>query len=244
MSAPSRRPRSRTSSPSTWAIAGSRPRPLRHLAQPVGEAGRVEAAGVADDLDAALEREPEAVLELTDEGLRVAQRRVLHRVLAEDQHGQLGEVVAGQDVEALSIFLATLEHLAHRGEPVAVEAGAVADASLRCARPSPAGPANAWAIVSHCSASAPTATQVGVVAVHPLGHQQAEVLGRAGHRLRGVLGPPGPHVAPTGRPGRSGTPPRAARSSCTENAKLRVRTPRWATCRIRSVGSGSMPRAS
>ncbi len=28
------------------------------------------------------------------------------------------------------------------------------------------------------------------------------------------------------------------------NEKLRVRTPRWATCRIRSVGSGSTPRVS
>ena len=107
------------------------------LAQPVGQPGGVEAAGVADDRDAALEREAEAVLELADEGARVAERGVLHRVLAEDQHRQLGEVVTGEAVEALPVG-AALEHLAHRGQPVAVEAGAVADAQHpggRAARP-------------------------------------------------------------------------------------------------------------
>ena len=52
------------------------------LADLVGEAGGVEAAGVGDDLHAPLEREAEAVLDLADEGARVAQRGVLELVLA------------------------------------------------------------------------------------------------------------------------------------------------------------------
>ena len=135
------------------------------LAQLVGEPGGVEAAGVADDRDAALEREPEAVLDLADEGARVAEARVLHRVLAEDQHGELGEVVAGEDVEALAVTGA-LDHLAHRGQAVAVEAGAVADAERLShgaaslgSRPPPAGPAKHWAMSSHASAPGPSATR-------------------------------------------------------------------------------------
>ena len=95
------RPRWRTSSPSTCATCGSRPRPGGDLAEPVGEAGGVEPAGVGDDLHAALEGEAEAVLDLADEGAGVAEGRVLELVLAEDEHGELGEVVAGEDVEAL-----------------------------------------------------------------------------------------------------------------------------------------------
>ena len=59
---------------------GARPSPVGDLAQRVGEAGRVEAAGVGDDLHAALEREAEAVLDLADEGAGVAERRVLELV--------------------------------------------------------------------------------------------------------------------------------------------------------------------
>ena len=84
------------------------PQAGRDLAEPVGETGGVEATGVGDDLHAALEGEAEAVLDLTDEGAGVAERGVLELVLAEDEHGELGEVVAGEDVE-----LAALEHLPH-----------------------------------------------------------------------------------------------------------------------------------
>ncbi len=92
------------------------------LAEALGEAGGVEAAGVGDDPHAALEGETEAVLDLADEGAGVAERGVLHGVATEDEHRQLGEVVAGEDVQRPA-----LQHLAHRGQPVAVEAGAVAD---------------------------------------------------------------------------------------------------------------------
>src|SRR3546814_1238083 len=55
-----------------------------------------------------------------------------------------------------------LEHLPHRGEPVAIEAGAVPDpydAHLRASRPVPGFPAKHWAMPSHVSASVPTATR-------------------------------------------------------------------------------------
>src|SRR5699024_8542042 len=100
---------------------------------------------------------PQAVLELSDEGTGVPERRVLHRVLAQDQHGELGQVVTGEDVQR-----AALELLPHRREAVAVEAGAVADPEglghAVASRPGPDGPANACAMSSQCPASAPTAT--------------------------------------------------------------------------------------
>ena len=92
------------------------------LAEPLGEPGRVEPAGVGDDLDAALDGEPERLLHLAQERLGEAERRVLGPVPAEDEHRQLGQVVAGEHVE-----LAAREHLAHRGEAIAVEARCVGD---------------------------------------------------------------------------------------------------------------------
>ena len=88
----------------------------------LGEAGGVEPAGVDDEAHLLLQQQAEAVLGLAEEGAGVAERGILHLVAPEDEHGQLGEVVAGEHVEG-----AALEHLAHRGEAVAVEAGAVAD---------------------------------------------------------------------------------------------------------------------
>ena len=63
-----------------------------------------------------------SVLELTGERGGVAAVGILGLRAPQQQHRQLGEIVAGQDVEA-----AALEHLPHRGEPVAVEAGTVAN---------------------------------------------------------------------------------------------------------------------
>src|SRR6185437_14882429 len=65
----------------------------------------------------------EAALHLAQERLGVAGLRVLQPVPAEDEHGELGQVVAGQDVEG-----AAVEHLLPGVEAVAVEAGGVADA--------------------------------------------------------------------------------------------------------------------
>src|SRR4029453_15635868 len=82
---------------------------------------------------------------------------VLQAVAAEDEHRQLGQVVAGQHVE-----LAAVEHFLPGARPVAVEAGRVADAQrhFRAAfgsRLGPAGAAHAWATVSHAFASSPVA---------------------------------------------------------------------------------------
>ena len=188
--------RASRSSPSTYAIFGCRPRRSASSLDRLRESGRVEAAGVADDLDAAVERLAQTGLELLEEGPRVPEGRVLQPVPAEDQHGQLGQVVAGQHVERTAG-----EHLVDRAEPVAVEAGRVADPDRR-------GHPN-------CPGFAALPRQPGeglddpepllgvrafrpygeVVAVPALGRQQAEVERRSGHPLRGVLRAPGPGVA-------------------------------------------------
>ena len=72
--------------------------------------------------DAPVHRDAQALLQLAQERPRVAEGRVAQPVAAEDQHGQLGQVVAGEHVQ-----LAAGEHLRPRVEPVAVEAGRVAD---------------------------------------------------------------------------------------------------------------------
>ncbi|SHW48737.1 Uncharacterised protein [Mycobacteroides abscessus subsp. abscessus] len=80
------------------------------------QAGRIEAAGVGDDLHALVQGQAQRLLQLTQEGLGVAEVGVLGPVPREDQHGQLGEVVAGQVVQ-----LTPGEHLVHRRQPVAIE---------------------------------------------------------------------------------------------------------------------------
>src|SRR5699024_3172408 len=56
-----------------------------------GEPSGVETAGVADDLDASVDGETEGSFELHREGPSLSERGVLHRILAEDQHSELGE---------------------------------------------------------------------------------------------------------------------------------------------------------
>src|SRR5581483_5251277 len=97
--------------------------PRAEFTEPGGEAGGVEATGVDHQFDAALDGEFGAVRELGDERAGVAERPVLGLVAGEDEHGQLGQVVAGDDVGS-----AGLEQLAERFRAVAVEAGSVADA--------------------------------------------------------------------------------------------------------------------
>ena len=120
--------RSRTSSPDTAATDGLQAEPLGQGADGIGAPARVEPARVDDDLDALLEREAEAVLELAEEGRREALGRVLRAGAEQQQHRQLGEVVAGEDVQRPLVPAGTVEHLPHGGHAVAVEAGAVADA--------------------------------------------------------------------------------------------------------------------
>jgi len=96
---------------------------LRELTYGRRTSGGVETPCVGDDADALLPGGAERFLELAQERRRVTLGGILHLRPEEDQHRELGEVVAGQDVE-----IAAVEHLAHRGEPVAVETGTVADA--------------------------------------------------------------------------------------------------------------------
>ena len=102
------------------------PEPLGQRADGGGQPGRVEPAGVGDDLHAVVQRRAEAFLELGEEGLGVAALRGLGAVAGQDQHRQFGEVVAGEVVE-----FAAGDHLPHGGVPVAVEARAVADPNWR-----------------------------------------------------------------------------------------------------------------
>ncbi len=88
-----------------------------------GQPGGVQPTRVGDDPHTAIERSAQAVFELGQECLGVAAVRRLGAVAGQNQHGQLGEVVAGQVVQ-----VAAGKHLAHRRQPVAVEARAVADA--------------------------------------------------------------------------------------------------------------------
>src|SRR5262249_11271931 len=106
-----------------------------------------------DDPHAAVHGQPEALLQLAQERLRVAGGRVGHALAAEDEHGEFGQVVAGEVVQ-----FAAGEHLPHRGEAVTVEAGGVPDADHAAFpgfRPGPGGPANACAIGTHSWALAP-----------------------------------------------------------------------------------------
>ena len=100
--------------------------PLGQRAHRVGQARGVQPARIGDDAHVLLAGEAEALLELGEECLGVAAVGVLHAVAAEDQHRQLGEVVAGQVVQ-----ITAGEHLPHGGVTVAVEARTVPDANRR-----------------------------------------------------------------------------------------------------------------
>ena len=104
------------------------------LAARLGETGRVQAAGVRHQTHLPLQSKAQTLLGLPEERACVPEGRVPHPIFPEDQHRELGEVVAGEYVEG-----AALEHLAHRREPVAVEARAVADEQRAGPRVSHAG---------------------------------------------------------------------------------------------------------
>ena len=93
------------------------------LAYRGGKRARVQPAGVGDDLHALVQGESERVLQLAQEGLGIAELRILGPVAGQDQHGQFGQVVAGEVVEVTAF-----EHLPHGRDAVTVEPRAVADA--------------------------------------------------------------------------------------------------------------------
>ena len=85
-----------------------------------GESGRIQPAGVHDDLDVALAAGLGHVLELAQEGLGKTLLRILELILEQNHERELGEVIAGQNVNR-----AALDHLAGRGQTVPVKAAAV-----------------------------------------------------------------------------------------------------------------------
>jgi hypothetical protein len=96
------------------------------VTQPSGQRGGVEAAGVGDDGHTALVRQAETFLHLPQECGRVAGVRVFEFRSPEDEHGQFGEVVAGEHVE-----WAAVQHFANRAEAVAIKSRSVADPQRR-----------------------------------------------------------------------------------------------------------------
>ncbi len=101
---------------------GGQAEPFGQFGDLGGQAGRVEPARVGHDLDAALQAGVEDLLHLAQERGGVAEARVLAAGLPQDEHGELGEVVAGQHVDRAG------QHLPGRAEAVTVEPGAVRDA--------------------------------------------------------------------------------------------------------------------
>ena len=89
----------------------------------IGQPARVEAAGIGDDFDAGIDAPAEHLFHLGEEGPRPPSAAVLPVALPQDEHGELGQPVAGQDVDG-----PTFDHLPRRGQAVTVETRAVGDA--------------------------------------------------------------------------------------------------------------------
>ena len=103
--------------------ADGQPQPPGQGPQLGGQPGRVEPAGVGHHLDALVDGQAEALLHLGKEAGGVPLGRVPAARAPQDQHGQLGQVVAGEHVDR-----AAFQQLPRGGAAVAVEAGAVGDA--------------------------------------------------------------------------------------------------------------------
>jgi hypothetical protein len=88
----------------------------------LGQPGRIEPAGVADDADAAVQAGTQDVLELGEERACVPGCGVLLLGLPQDKHGQLGEVVTGEHIDR-----SALDHLPSGLDAVTIEPGAVGD---------------------------------------------------------------------------------------------------------------------
>ena len=88
---------------------------------------------------------------------------------------------------------------------------------------------------SQRSASGPVGRQVRSARCRRWVTRRQKSQRRAGHPLRGVLRAPRPRSTRRARPARPGTARPAAAGRAGANAKSRVRTPRWATCRSRSA---------
>src|SRR6185437_9133801 len=189
-------------------------------------------------------------LELAHEGARVAERRVAQPVAAEDQHGEFGEVVAGEHVDVAAVQL-----LGEGAEPVAVEPGRVGDAqrghgapasNWPGARPGPDGPAKACAMSSQASASGPIATNRRSARCRRWVTSRQKSSAGPVTCWAASAGPVGPqaHRSPDGPASSIRKASAGAGRPRTAYAKSRVRTPRCATCRSRSVGTRDTPSVS
>ena len=94
--------------------------PLGHVRHRLGAAPGVEPARVGHHLDPGVQAGPHDLLHLGHEGAGVAAPRSLGPGAGQDQHGQLGQPVAGEEVDGPA-----LHHLRRGRQPVAVEARAV-----------------------------------------------------------------------------------------------------------------------
>ena len=84
------------------------PEPLGQCPHRGGQAGRVESACVGDDAHADVVRQAEAVLELGQKCLRIAPLGRLRPVAGQDQHRQLGQIVAGQIVQLAPVSISRI----------------------------------------------------------------------------------------------------------------------------------------
>ena len=164
-----------------------------------GQPGGVEPAGVDDEPDPVRDEVLERRVEVLQERGRIALGAVLGARLAEDQHRDLGEVVAGEDVDA-----AGPGHVGHGRSAVTVEAGAVPDAD-RDAVPvavvlplSPVGRSSRLRVIllTHTVPSKPTSPE-GLLLDELEGHAVAlgrghpGGVGQIGRRVDGLAQPVG-----------------------------------------------------
>ena len=88
----------------------------------VGTSGRVQATGVRYHFDATIQTGAHDLFHLSDERSGVASGRVLHLGPGQDQHGQLGQPIAGQHVDRTVV-----DHLGRGAEAIAIKARTVCD---------------------------------------------------------------------------------------------------------------------
>ncbi|SHU36593.1 Uncharacterised protein [Mycobacteroides abscessus subsp. abscessus] len=90
---------------------------LGQRANGIGQTRGIESSRVGDDPHTLVLGQTEALLELAQEGLGIAAFGRLGAIATEDEHRQLGQIVAGQVVQ-----LTAGEHLVHGRYSVTVEA--------------------------------------------------------------------------------------------------------------------------
>jgi drug/metabolite transporter (DMT)-like permease len=181
---------------------GSDADPFGHVAHGRRTCRGVESAGVGNDLDAPLQARAEDLLHLGDEGTGISTAPGSFG-FGQDQHRQLGQPVAGKDIDG-----STLNHLASRAESVPVEPAAVRnpqDIGTHLSI-SPQREAGRWCqapVRSHHVSSATAAVHVSNPASNPIPERTRGIAGiavavvalSAGSTMVRSTGSPGPVVA-------------------------------------------------